>query len=254
MKVNNKLNAQSLIESQQSQSSTASPFAERVGLLSQKSSQRSNDGFAAGLSLIPQGFSTFQTNKFHSTTSRDSERRSTVYQQPAFYETTNTAFSSFRRPDQIFATEQVDLNGLMNQQQEYKVRKNTSIGGTRMDLMSTRRSSDFDDTGHNIVSEEIEVFSSRMNMNKEHTYKYPNVELKRVFEGKKFKGSNTLVSRMVAQRTQAVTADYPINSVSPRKRASYLNPVREMAATSEGKQPTSTPSGMATRNSSSTHK
>ena len=67
-------------------------------------------------------------------------------------------------------------------------------------------------------------------MNKEESYKYPNVELKRVFEAKKFRTSNTLISRMLSTRATAATVAGAKSSVSPNKRGSYatsLNPVAE---------------------------
>ena len=125
---------------------------------------------------------------------------------PGFHETTKTSFDSYRRPDQVFAKQSVDLNDIMNQQSQYWARKNTAIGTSRnMGGMSTRRSTDFPEDPASITGE-IDLFNNKINFNKDLSYKYPNFELKRQFEGKKFKVSNTHVSNMIVNRPMAATA------------------------------------------------
>jgi hypothetical protein len=50
------------------------------------------------------------------------------------------------------------------------------------------------------VVEEIETFDSRVSAGHGASFKYPNVELKRCFDAKNFRHSNSLVSRMLSTR------------------------------------------------------
>ena len=62
---------------------------------------------------------------------------------------------------------------------------------------------DFRDDAQTVV-EELETFDSRVSAGRGASFKYPNVELKRCFDAKKFKQSNSMVQRMLSTRATNV--------------------------------------------------
>ena len=76
----------------------------------------------------------------------------------------------------------------------------------RSNLLSNRLTPDrvnFREDAQTVV-EELESFDSRVSAGRGASFKYPNVELKRCYDAKKFKQSNSLVQRMLSTRATMV--------------------------------------------------
>ena len=114
-----------------------------------------------------------------------------------------TSHQTHRNDNRIFNYQAVDLSDVTNQQAAYWQRKNNSASmKVRSHLLTQRNTPDrtkhHEDTS--TVVEELESFDSRVTAGRGASFKYPNVELKRCFDAKKFRQSNSLVQRMLSTR------------------------------------------------------
>ena len=80
----------------------------------------------------------------------------------------------------------------------------------RSNLLSNRLTPDrvnFREDAQTVV-EELESFDSRVSAGRGASFKYPNVELKRCYDAKKFKQSNSLVQRMLSTRATMIKSPH----------------------------------------------
>ena len=135
-----------------------------------------------------------------------------------------TAQTSTRDKDRIFPTQEIDLDAISLQQQNFKQRQNITAS-LHMRVPQTQRAErppsrvNFKENG-NTVTDDLIGFEEKIRNESRFApqSKYPNIELKRCFDAKNFRESNHHITRLAS--TRAGTMRSYVQTTEPRKRMS----------------------------------